>query len=304
MVRFPRADSDETSIRLEGNKTVIDNIYSAIEKFVQERDDQVTDTVDVPTEKHRMLIGRGGETRRDLEAQFNVSIDIPRQGSGKTDVKVKGSSQAVEEAKAHISSLVESQKGETVLVPQRLHHTISENGQFFRRLRNDFQVTVDHAGQQPPAKPKAASPRGRSGANGTSLPLITDDPSATDKDNFSWEIVDDSDEASAPAGDIPWILSGNTENVSKAKALLQKAIDGSKKPLATGYLILPDPKTYRLVIGPGGSQINSIRKKTNCKIDVPKNQAAGEAIEIKGPKDGLEQAKDLILEAVKGGSRS
>ena len=59
----------------------------------------------------------------------------------------------------------------------------------------------------------------------------------------------------------------------------------------------------RLVVGPGGSTINTLRKKTGTKIQVPRDQAKDEAIEIVGTREGCEQAKDLILDIIsKGGN--
>ncbi|KAK2782065.1 hypothetical protein FQN52_001219 [Onygenales sp. PD_12] len=305
MVKFPRPESDETGIRLEGNVAIVEKIAAAIEEFVREKNDQIVATVEVPQAQHRLLIGRGGESRRNLETQFNVVLDVPKQGSGRTDVKIKGPSNAVEAAKAHIQSLVKEQHAETLQVPRNLHHSIGENGAIFRRLRNEHQVTVDHAGHQIPPRPTPSDSREADGEAG-SLPLITDDPSAA-AGSHSWKIVDiktkDSSDPTAPST-IPWVLSGTPENVAKAKAILEKALRATSEQSATGYLILPDPQTYRFVIGPGGSKINEIRKQTSCRINVPKNQAQGEAIAIKGPKASLEKAKDMILEAVAAGSSS
>lgn len=298
MVRFPKADSTESTIRLEGNGKIVDSIIAAIEEFVKEREDQVTETLDVPTAQHRMLIGRGGDTRRNIESKFNVTLDIPKQGSGRTDVKLKGPSGAVAEAKEHVQGMLKDQHAETAFVPTHLHHVVADNGTFFRRLRNDHQVTVDHAGKAVPSN--RASEETRSAANGTSLPLITDDPSAA-TDAHSWNIVDSSSATDADATPFPWVLSGSPENVAKARAAIEKAIASASQQSATGYLILPDPKTYRYVVGQGGSQINAIRKKTGCRINVPKDQARGEAIEIRGSSAGLKEAKDMILEAVQNG---
>jgi rRNA processing protein Krr1/Pno1 len=240
------------------------------------------------------LIGRGGDTKKDLESKFTVSIDIPRQGSGQSGVKIAGLPANVEKAKAHILGLVKEQEGVTVQVPRKVHHTIAENGQFFRRMRNDHQVTVDHAGQKVPPKPTAPA---NARANGA-LPLITDDADATDS-LFSWTVVNTAD--SAGDGEIPWILRGPTENVAKAKATLLAAIDQAAKNSHAGYLVLPDPQTYRYVIGQGGSKVNSIRKATGCKITVPRDQAKDEAIEILGSAEGVEKAKELVLNAVKEG---
>ncbi|TKA67523.1 hypothetical protein B0A49_10778, partial [Cryomyces minteri] len=301
MVRFPRADSDESQIRVEGSKDVVDKIIASIEAIASQPANQTTEHIEVAPEKHRLLIGRGGETRRNLESQFNVGIDVPKQtttGAARSQVKLSGQPADVEKAKPHILTLVKDQEGETALVPRHVHHAIADNGQFFRRLRNDHKVTVDHAGQQPPPKSAAPQPR-RGNNNGGSLPLITDD-AATSAANFSWELHDAS-AAEGGDGDIPWILRGpNAESVAKAKSALERALQDAEKHTHMGFLILPDPRAYRLVVGPGGSQINAIRKQTGTKVSVPRDQARGEAIEIAGSREGCEEAKEIILNLVKG----
>jgi len=299
MVRFPRQESDENSVRVEGNKAIVDKIVASIEGFVSERENQTVEVMEIAPEKHRLLIGRGGETRRNLESQFNVNIDIPKQstqGHARSNVKIAGKPTDVEKAKNHVLTLVKDQEGETVQVPRRVHHRISDNGQFFRRLRNDHKVTVDHGGQQPPPRPAPAQARSR--ANGGALPLITDAPDSTD--HFSWELLDHNDNDDED-GEIPWVLRGQSEDVARARAMLEKALEQAQQQSSTGYLILPDPRTYRFVVGPGGSQISSLRKQTGCKINVPRDQAKGEAIEIEGAREGVEKAKELILELVANG---
>ncbi|KAL8903018.1 MAG: hypothetical protein Q9171_007539 [Xanthocarpia ochracea] len=300
-VRFPRPESADKTIHVEGSKAVVDKIVAAIETFVNQREKQVTEFLEIAPEKHRLLIGRGGETRRALESQFHVSIDVPRmsdEGAARSRVKLVGEPADVGSAKAHILDLVKEQEATTIEVPRRLHHAISDNGQFFRRLRNDHNVTVDHAGQQPPAKPSGGS---RSRPNGgRALPLITDQQDEIN--GHSWETVDN-DEDQAEDGNITWVLRGPRENISKAQNALTKAMEqaGSQQQSSIGYLVLPDPRTYRFIIGQGGSQINAIRRQTGCKIAVPRDQAKGEAIEIVGSKDGIEQAKDIILETIQNG---
>ncbi|KAI0477860.1 RNA binding effector protein Scp160 [Xylariaceae sp. FL0804] len=292
-VQFPKQDVDGNAIKIEGRQDVVNGIIASIQAMVSERENQVTEIVDVPVERHRSLIGRGGEAKRQLESQFQVSIDIPRQGSGSTGVKLVGRPANVEKAKEHMSSLAKESQGETVQIPRKYHHAISENGQFFRRLRSDHKVTVDHAGQAPPAKPKPSNMRSTSGA----LPLITDDADAA-ADAHSWTVVDN---ASSEEGEIPWVLKGNQDNIDKAKKLVTSALEQAQKNNCIGYLVLPDPSTYRHVIGQGGSKVNSIRKQSGCKINVPRNQAQDEPIEVIGAKEGCEKAKDLILEAVREG---
>ncbi|KAI8273407.1 Vigilin 1 [Colletotrichum sp. SAR11_57] len=295
-IQFPKQEADGNTIKIEGRSDVVSKIVARIEEIVAEKDSQVTEILDVPTEKHRTLIGRGGEAKRQLESQLNVSIDIPRQGDGKTGVKITGRPENVEKAKEHIASLVKEQEGETLQVPRGLHHAISNNGQFFRQLRNNHQISVDHAGAALPAKPSAGASR----SNGGALPLITDDEDAV-ADAHSWKVVDT---GAGEDGEIPWVLRGSPENIEKAKAAIAAAIEQARKNTHTGYLVLPDPKTYRYVIGQGGSKVNTIRKQSGCKINVPRNDANEDAIEVIGTAEGVEKAKDLILAAVQEGLSS
>ena len=293
-IQFPKQDADGNTIKVEGRTELVQNIVKRIEEIVAERDSQVTETIDVPVDSHRSIIGRGGETKRQMESKFSVSIDVPRQGDGKTGVKVTGLPDNVTKAKEHIGGVIKQQQGETLQIPRNVHHSVSNNGQLFRQLRNNHQVTVDHAGQATPSKPDSSTR-----VNTDSLPLITDDADAT-ADAHSWRVVQTT---SSEAGEIPWVLRGTPENVQKAKDMIQRALEQAKKNDATGYLILSDPKTYRHVIGPSGSKVNFIRQQSGCRIQVPRDQARDEAIEIVGTQDGVEKAKELILEAIREGQR-
>lgn len=295
VIKVPKADSGETAIRVEGHKAVVDKIVDEIERIVLEKDNQVSDTIEVPPEKHRYLIGPGGETRRKLEAELGVSIDIPKefiQGPARAQIKITGSPAKIDVAKTHITKMFHVPEVETLQIPRSLHHSIADDGRFFVRLRNDHSVTIDHAGQQPPAKTL-----GQTAPQNEPLPLITDE---VPKDQSHTWSIQEGGPGSDAKGEISWNLRGSPENVAKARALIQKALDSAKTPTATGYLVLSDPSTYRLVIGSGGSQINAIRKETGCKINVPRSQEPGQAIEITGSKDGVGRARDIILDIVQG----
>ncbi|KAF4554324.1 KH domain-containing protein 1 [Elsinoe fawcettii] len=301
MVRFPRAeDADSNTIRIEGDADVVEKIVSQIQAFASSRDSQTTEHITVAPEKHRLLIGRGGEIRRSLESKFNISLDIPKQtvtGDARSQVKIAGQPSDVEKAKAHIAEVTKDQEGTTITIPAKYHHAISDNGQLFRRLRSDHKVTVDHNGQKPPAKTSAPTPQRSAGS---SLPLITDDATSAEP---HWETHSLHSDAE---GSIPWVLSGpSAAEVDKAKERIERALREAEKSDTVGFLILPDPRSYRLVIGPGGAEINRIRKETGTKVQVPggkgKGGGEGEAIEIVGSSDGVKRAREEILKAVSAG---
>lgn len=307
MVKFPPAGTDSNTIRVEGPQAIVDKIIAAIESHVRQKEGEVSESMEVPPEQHRLLIGRGGETRRSIESKFNVSVDIPRQGTtgpARSMIKVTGSSEGVPQAQEHIFKLLKEQEGETIQVPRKYHHAITEDGRIFRRLRDEHRVSVDHGGVELPPRPSSTRGAKRRVNGSSAMPLITDDaPSA--QDAHSWEVVDAAGAEGQDDGHVPWILRGPPSNVAKARAHIEAALRKAQTPSATGFLILPDPKVYRYVIGPKGATINDIRERTGCKINVPKQgeKDAEEGIEIIGSKEGVEQARDLILEAVKNGGQ-
>ncbi|KAF3908268.1 Vigilin [Arthrobotrys entomopaga] len=299
MVRFPHHDVTDNNIKVEGPADVVDKIIKELEAIISAEKDKVTIVVDIPTEKHRKLIGREGSVRKEIEKTFNVTVDIPRQrpdGETPTGVKIIGGADDVEKAKEHILELTKDQDVQNVSVPRALHHSISDNGALARTFRNRYNVDIGFSGELPP-KPKGQQGRKRAADSG--LPLITDEPGES-ASTYSWEVIDSS-EGAGEAGDVTWILRGSAEDNAKAVAELKRMIDDESGKTTTGYLFLPDPSKYRYVVGPGGSQVNSIRKETGCKITIPKEQS-DEAIVIKGSKEGVEAAKETILGLVQGGN--
>jgi polyribonucleotide nucleotidyltransferase len=278
---------------------VAEKIIAALKAFAADRESRITETIDVPVVMHRNLIGRGGDIRRGLESEFNVSINIPGRDEGKTGIRIAGQPADVEKAKERISSMVKEREGVAVQVPRALHHIVSGNGQIFRRLRQNHNVTVDHGEQTPPAKP---TPAKRVETN--KLPLITDeeDPAA---DAHSWKIQDAAGN-DGEEGDIAWIIRGNnTEEVEAARKAILAAVESatSKGSQATGYLTLADPRLHRHIIGQGGSTIKSIRADSGCAINVPRDGKVGDPVEIVGERGDVEKAKELVLTAVRDGAQ-
>ena len=264
--------------------------------IVATREAQTTTVIDVPTARHRALIGRGGDAKKALEAQFRVALDVPARDSGKTGIKISGLPADVALAAEHIEQLTKQEEGETIMVPRQYHHAAANGGQLFHVLKREHGVTVDHAGAKLPAKPSAKK---GAATNGAPLPLITD---AQDEgeDSHTFHTVP----CSPPEmeGEIPWVLRGDAAAVAKAKAAVATALEQARATTTTGYLGLPDSKLYRYVIGQGGQKVNAIRKQSGCSIDVPKSGEGREAIEISGSEEGVAIARDLILKAVREGA--
>lgn len=292
MVRFPKAGETSNEIVLKGSKKIIDKIAKAISKIVGDADSQHTETILVAKDQVRMIIGRGGSKKSELESRYKVAIDIPRAGaldSSQVPVKVLGTEEAVAQAVVDIQKLVKVPDSETVQVPRSLHRNVADGGAFIRKLRNDFKVSVEHDGHELPKAPAQRTAL----SNSEKVMARIDDEQETASN--SWAVIENTN--STETGDIPWILKGEASQIAKARKALSKAIEQAQLQTHTGYLIVPASK-HRFIVGPGGSKINAIRDESGVKIDVPKNRNSGDdTIVLKGSKEGLEKARTLIMEA-------
>lgn len=312
MVQIPKADSSSNDIRVEGAPSIVEAIIAAIQKFALDRDSQVTETIEVPPGRHGAIIGRGGETRKAIESDHNITMQIPATtvtGPARSQIKLSGAPEDVAKAKERILSMTKESEGVTIDMPHHLHHAVADtNGNIFQQLRRDLRVNIDHAGQQKPTRP--APPAKTKQAAQANMPLITDEGNSSSsaaqdpQKDHTFDIVDLAPTATS-SETIPWILRGpDSAAVQRAREQIEAAMAAAQEGV-TGYLVLPDPKTYRYVIGQGGSTVNTIRRETGARIDVPKAGAgAGGAIEIGGTRSQVEAAKEMILGAVVQGIES
>ena len=171
----------------------------------------------------------------------------------------------------------------TLQIPKRLHHRVSNDGRTKNQLRQRFQVYVSHDGVE---LPKAA-------ANGD-LGRIDEE-----EETYSWHVIEDPEDSDET---IPWKLRGsNDANLQKAKDFLENLVSSVQdQGNCTGYLGVP-PEHHYLVIGKGGQRIGIVREETGCTVDVPKRGDGNDTIVIRGNREGVERARDLIIEAVEEG---
>jgi polyribonucleotide nucleotidyltransferase len=290
MVRFPKNGDAPNEITLKGPQKVVDKIAKLVEKAVGNADSQHSLIVNVPSDTVKMVIGRGGSKRSELETKYSVTIDIPRaeQDQGEeVPIKVIGAEENVANAGKEILALVKVPDQETVQVPRAVHRAVADGGAFIRQLRSNYKVTVDHAGHTVP-KANAPAPQAQSQGSGR-----IDD--ASNEAEYAFSIVESS--SSEETGEIPWVLKGEKEQIARAKKALANAVQQASKQTCTGYLTVPSAQ-HRFVIGQGGRNINAIRNETETKIDVPRNEG-DEIIVIRGSRQGIERARELIVDAAK-----
>lgn len=262
--------------------------------------------VDIPVGQHRALIGRGGQHLNDLQNRYGVQIQFPGSRSyhhmGEamnaaefTDVeavnivKVSGPKAAVEQAidDLKVNELVylllhpadvfhQSQLKpptpeavtETVSVPLKYHHVISQQGNFFRTLRS-FGVQVDQSAH--PTKSAVPSlPQAESVIEAASARI--DDAEGETTADIQWQVTPNYQDAEE--GDSEWTLKARDQaGLERAQQLIKDAVANAESMSHVGFLTLSDRTAFPRIVGTKGANVSRLRFETGADITVSRENS-------------------------------
>jgi KH domain len=144
---------------------------------------------------------------------------------------------------------------DTVLVPLKYHHVISQQGNFFRTLRS-FGVQVDQSAQPQqsavPSRPTDTSAR------------IDDAESVPD---VQWDVTPNYQ--NAEEGVSTWTLKARDQaGLGRAHKLVKEAMDHAERMSHVGFLTLSDRSVFPRIVGSKGANVARLRSETGADITV------------------------------------
>ncbi|KAI5121582.1 hypothetical protein M0805_000761 [Coniferiporia weirii] len=315
LIRFPHQSEPSDEIRLRGDAAIVKKLQEELEKLATSLRDRVVLFVEVPNAQHRALIGRNGQHLNDLQNRTGAQVQFPGSRSynqigdaeNATDfenvnpqdlVKVSGTHAACEKAIKELTASIKAPAPEavtdTVSVPLKYHHFISQQGNFFRTLRS-FGVNVEQSATPSkfalPARPQsedAASAR-------------IDDADETASRGIEWQVVPYYQDAEE--GDSVWTLKARDDaGMEKAKKLIAEAIQQAEGSSLVGFLTLPDRAAFPRIVGSKGANVSRLRAETGADITVSREN---NTITIVGSESSIEAAKEAVLRITsnRGGRR-
>lgn len=104
-LQVPQKNSNSTEIVCAGDKNVVEKIVAQVKELVSQLENTISDSVEVPKPKQKLIVGPMGSIRRELQTEFNVQIEVPKLESESVLVKVSGLTENVEKAKTKILDL-------------------------------------------------------------------------------------------------------------------------------------------------------------------------------------------------------
>lgn len=287
LLEIPEAKSDSKIVSSTGPKAVVDSIIAQVKAIVADKESCVTEKIDVPKDKHRLLIGPGGSTRRSLEEEFHITLDVPKVGTKTEEVSIVGQPANVEKAKVKVISLTAEAWKTVVSVPAYVHAAVHQRGLFTRKLRTEYNVEVNFDDSKKAQKLS------------NELPKVPEDVRGTEEETFKFTTIADS--GNRDNGDIIWRLIGDDEAVALAEKLIQAAVKQHSEDDTIGFLWVKDSsKIFPKIVGSQGARLNSTRRKTGAQIIVPKaSDLVSDIIYVKGQKAAVEKAEKILCADVK-----
>ncbi|KAL6451050.1 hypothetical protein SBY92_001300 [Candida maltosa Xu316] len=286
LLTIPNEGTGSDEVVSQGDKTIVDKIIAAVEKIIEEKKASVTEEIDLPKEKHRLIIGPNGSIRHSIQSEFNVTVDIPRSNDESTIVKITGLPDKIALAKTKIEELTKDDWNKSIDIPSIYHALVSERGAIFKKLKNDFNVEVTHGNLTRQASKLSSS----------SIPTPPETAYPENGEKFKFTIVAEAANDVSDEDVIPWRLKGSEENTTKAAKLIEDRLQLAKNAKSVGWYYAAQPSAFSRVIGPQGSKVNQIRKKSNTFITIPRanDKNAANFIYLVGDEENLKAAKTEI----------
>jgi len=305
LIHFPRQGEPADEVRLRGERGLVAKLQVELEKTAATLRDRVVLGVVIPASQHRAMIGRGGQNLNDLQGRTGTQVQFPGSRSyhqvaepeNAADlkdvdphniVKVLGPRSAAEKA---VDELVKQVRApapdtikETVEVPLRYHHVISQQGSFFRNLRS-VGVSVDQS-----VTPTKSAVPARPYTDATAR--IDDTDPETNREGVQWQVI--ANYQDAEEGNSEWTLRAKDQAaLDKAKSLITDAIEHAEMASHVGFLILPDRSVFPRIVGSKGSNVARLRQETGAEITVGRED---NVITIIGSESALQVAKDALIQ--------
>ncbi|XP_055352138.1 vigilin-like [Paramacrobiotus metropolitanus] len=124
-----------------------EDVKRARNAALQRLQTQASDSLDIPKEYHRFILGAKGKTKEDLEVSTATKITVPRMDDANNFVKITGPKEGIVIAREKIMQIYEEQSkraAERLNIPRIFHPFIcGPNNAYLDRLRQKSGVSIN-----------------------------------------------------------------------------------------------------------------------------------------------------------------
>merc|ERR1712038_1596566 len=312
-------------IKIEGPPSDADKAREILEEQAKELMTKMDFTeINVDAKYHKHIIGKGGSTVNKLKQETEVMINIPDSDKAPSNViRIEGNKDGVKKAKEELEALVakmQNEREKDLIIEARFHRElIGAKGGNIQKIRDDFaavQISFPDLG----SKSDIVKLRG---------PKDDVEKCSRTLNKMYKDLLENNYQAKVPIFkqfhkfiigkggqtikgirqdtstriDLPEsgsesdviTITGKKENVEKAQKKIAQ-IQSEMANVVSVDVIIPS-KIHNMMIGAGGKLIQSISDDCGgVAIKFPAPDAHSEKVTIRGPKEDVEKAKNMLME--------
>lgn len=328
VITFPNPSEKSDIVKIRGPKTDVDHCYTHLMKLVKELQES-SFMLEVPIFKqfHKFIIGKGGANIKKIRDETQTEIDLPAEGDKNEVIVITGKKENVQEARDRIQKIQNELANivtEEIQIPPKYYNSlIGAGGKLISSIMEEcggvsikFPTAESKSDKVTIRGPKddverakvqllelsnekqlssfsvevRANPKHHRfliGKKGASIKKIRDSTGA----RIIFPTNDDKDK------EVITII-GKKENVETAKAQLEAIILEVNNNTESEMDV--DPKYHKHFVAKRGEVINRISEECGgVTISFPRStEIDSTRVTLKGPKEGIEAAKQRIVEIV------
>jgi len=309
-------------IIVEGPVEEVEAIRSALQATVDDLLSRLTFAdISVDPKYHKHIIGKGGSNVNRLKEETGVTINIADEKSPM--IRIEGSPQGVETAKAELMDMVakmENEREKDIIIEHRFHkNIIGAKGEKIREIRemfNQVQVTFPDSSE----KSDVVKIRGPKQDVESAYKHLQKLHKELLESSYSVKVpiykefhknvigkgganIRKIREETSTRIDLPpegtdsdmIVIIGRKEDVEKARDRILK-IQSELVSIISEELQIP-AKFHQSLIGAGGKLIQSIMEECGgVQIKFPPSESGSDKVVIRGPKEEVEKAKKTLMD--------
>ena len=292
-IKFPPRSNEqdgvtEDTVRIIGRADDVDKAMVALEKMIP-----METTVDIPSEAHDALVGKGHSQLQSLMEQYpDVQVTFPPLNSTSNSIHLKGQAEQVEGLKKELLERYEKYRADKQARSYELRFTIKPEFRSlvigFRRrtmniLKEKHDVNIQIANIPTPSSAVVPTPVSTNDVN-----QQHDDLQAApleENPNLSTE--------STPASDVEIVITGYEAKALACRDEILKLIADFESTITMEIEI--DRRIHARIIGSGGSKLQQIMKDYGVEIKFPSNNQSDKVHVIGTDQEKIDGCIDHLL---------
>jgi rRNA processing protein Krr1/Pno1 len=257
-------ENQKDIVRLTGRSDDIDKAIIALEKMIP-----VESTVDIPSEAHGSLVGKGGSNLQLIIKQYpDVQVTLPPPNSTQNTIQLKGQREQVEGVRKELLESYEKYQVDRQARSFETRFTIKPEyrsliygfrGKTMNYLRQKYDVKIDVSNNQVPSS--AVVPTPSTSTEDENPTEQQDDQQATPQENLS---LPSETSNTNQLSDVEIVLTGYEDKALACRDEILQLIKDFEAKITMEIEI--DPRIHARIIGSGGSKLQQIMKEYQVDI--------------------------------------